>query len=54
MECDKIAAECKSNPKKFWNYVNSRVKSSHDIGDIGLIIKTKNGADIVINVVNFV
>jgi hypothetical protein len=26
MECDKIAAECKSNPKKFWNYVNSRVK----------------------------
>jgi hypothetical protein len=43
MECDKIAAECKSNPKKFWNYVNSRVKSSHDIGDI--IIKTKNGAE---------
>jgi hypothetical protein len=43
MECDKIAAECKSNPKKFWKYVNSRVKSSHDIGDI--IIKTKNGAE---------
>jgi hypothetical protein len=25
MECDKIAAEFKSNPKQFWNYVNSGV-----------------------------
>jgi len=33
-EQQSIAAECKTNPKKFWNYVNKRRKINPGIGDL--------------------
>ena len=30
----KIASECKFNPKKFWNYVNSKTRYRNSIGDL--------------------
>ena len=39
----KVAMESKSNPKKFWSYVNSKLKQSKSIGDI--IIKTPDGQE---------
>ena len=32
-----IAKECKQNPKKFWNYVNSKFKSINKIGNLKYI-----------------
>jgi len=29
-----IAEECKSNPKMFWNYINSKTKRHNKIGDL--------------------
>ena len=36
-EQQSIAAECKTNPKKFWNYVNKRRKINSGIGDLNSV-----------------
>ena len=33
-EQSRVAMECKSNPKKFWNFINSKTKTRNYIGDI--------------------
>mgnify|MGYP003555778410 CR=1 FL=1 len=35
-----IAHQCRSNPKKFWNYVNSKFKSKNKISDLSLTSST--------------
>ena len=40
----KVAQECKSNPKKFWNYVNSKTRHRSSIGD--LVIQNVQGQDV--------
>ena len=42
-----MAKQCKSNPKKFWKYVNSKSKSQTTIGDI-----KKVGSNGLVSVVN--
>jgi len=42
-----VAKQCKSNPKKFWKYVNSKSKSQTTIGDI-----KKVGSNGLVSVVN--
>jgi len=42
-----VAKQCKSNPKKFWKYVNSKSKSQTTIGDIKTV--GSNGLLSVIN-----
>ena len=34
IEQDNISMQCKSNPKKFWNYIKTKTRSSNGIGDI--------------------
>ena len=36
-EQNKIAYQCKTNPKKFWNYVNSKFKNKNKIGNLSFI-----------------
>lgn len=43
----KIAKDCKTNPKKFWNYINSKTKSKDKIGD--LVIEEELKPDKVIS-----
>jgi len=33
-ELNNIATECKSKPKKFWNYINSKTKSHNKIDEL--------------------
>ena len=33
-EQHEVALQCKSNPKKFWNYINSKRKTKSTIGDL--------------------
>ena len=33
-EQDKISRECKENPKKFWQYINRKHKTTVNIGDL--------------------
>ena len=46
-EQNQIAKECKSNPKKFWNYINSKTKSHNGIGD--LLYSNENGEEVIIS-----
>ena len=43
-EQQEIANSCKENPKKFWNYVNSRRKVRNPIGD--LVYKDATGMEL--------
>jgi len=36
-EQSNIAYQCKTNPKKFWNYVNSKFKNKNNIGNLDFI-----------------
>ena len=36
-EQNNIAYQCKTNPKKFWNYVNSKFKNKNKIGNLSFI-----------------
>jgi len=38
----KVAKQCKSNPKKFWKYVNNKSKSQSKIGNIKTFDTDKN------------
>jgi len=40
-----VALQCKSNPKKFWNYINSKPKTKSTIGDL---VTTDNYGNAVI------
>lgn len=42
-----IAVSCKSNPKKFWQYVNQRTKPLNQIGD--LKVTDNNGTSTIVN-----
>ena len=42
----KVATESRSNPKKFWSYVNSKLKISKSMGDT--IVKTPDGREKVL------
>ena len=42
-EQNNIAILSKSNPKKFWSYVNSKVKSHNQIGDLNYTKSVTNG-----------
>ena len=33
-----VSQDCKDNPKRFWNYVNSKIKNKDKIGDL-LVVK---------------
>lgn len=46
-EQNKIAKECKSNPKKFWNYINSKTKSHNKIEELYSI--NDNGVETVVS-----
>jgi hypothetical protein len=37
----KIAKECKTNPKKFWNYIKSKTNSKDKIGDLVIVEESK-------------
>lgn len=37
IEQKNIAHQCKTNPKKFWNYVNSKFKNKNKIGNLSFI-----------------
>ena len=40
----KISAECKSNPKRFWKYVNSKTINKNNVSDLnGRMIKEMRG-----------
>ena len=45
-QCE-VAKQCKSNPKKFWKYVNSKSKSQTTNGDIKTV-----GSNGLVSVVN--
>ena len=44
-EQHEVALQCKSNPKKFWNYINSKRKTKSTIGDL---VTTDNYGNTVI------
>lgn len=46
LEGDNIAAACKDNSKKFWNYVNSRTKCSRATGDFR--VKVTDGTEVIL------
>jgi len=46
VQCE-VAKQCKSNPKKFWKYVDSKSKSQSRIGDVKTV-----GVDGCVSVVN--
>ena len=56
IEQNNIALSSKNNPKKFWSYINSKVKSHNQIGDLtitsndltGQILATTNEDKVVI------
>ena len=50
-EQNKIVKDCRSTPKKNWNYISSKTKQHNSIGDLihvndqGLKVKTRSDAD---------
>ena len=42
-----MSKQCKHNPKKFWNYVNSKFKSKQQIGDIKVQYETYGQSTII-------
>jgi len=44
-----VAAQCKQNPKAFWKYINSKQKSTIDIGDLDSVDEHGNPVMVSMN-----
>jgi len=58
-EQEKISVECKSNPKKYWNYINKKTHNKVNIGDLkweddsGKVVIAESNKDKALALENF-